>query len=72
MHDIYIEYPVKMAFSNGAAVWSFESELWGTCVQESSVGAAVAAWMAHHGPSTIVETIRGDEQAFHRDFEPAS
>ena len=72
MHDIYIEYPVEMAFSDGAAVWSFEPELWGTCVQGASAGAAVAAWMAIHGPSTIVETIRGDEQAFQRDFEPAS
>ena len=40
--------------------------------QGPSIEAAVDAWTANHGDSTIVETIRGDEQAFRRDFEPAS
>lgn len=61
-----------MATSNGAAVWSFDLDLWGVCEQGPSEDLAMAAWTTHHGPATAAERSAGDEQAFQRDFVPAS
>ena len=33
MRSIYVEYPVQMACTRGAAVWAFDADLWGVCVQ---------------------------------------
>lgn len=71
MREIYVEYPVGMAFSDGAAVWSFDPDLWGVCIQTRTLDAATACWAENHGPATVAETIQGDEQAFRRDFDDA-
>ena len=67
-----MESSVGMAYSEGAAVWSFDPELWGQCAQGQTVEEAIAAWTERFGTSRIVEEIDGDEQAFGRDLEPAT
>ncbi|MGP9539141.1 hypothetical protein ACT3SP_14095 [Brachybacterium sp. AOP43-C2-M15] len=61
-----------MAYTRGAAVWAFDADLWGVCVQAPTVERATASWRSMHGPSTVVEALQGDEQAFGRDFLPAT
>ena len=61
-----------MAHSDGAAVWSFDLDLWGLCAQGQTVEEAIEAWIERFGASRIVEEIHGDEQAFGRDREPAT
>lgn len=72
MRSIYVEHSVQMAYTCGAAVWAFDADLWGVCVQAPTVEQAVERWEDAHGPSTVVETLHGDEQAFDRDLRPAS
>lgn len=70
--EVYRERFVGMAWDNGAAVWSFEQPHWGSCVQGRTADEALATWQAHHGRARVVEDVEGDEQAFLRDFQPAS
>ncbi len=72
MRSIYVEFPVQMAYRAGAAVWSFDADTWGVCVQARSIERAVAAWIDAYGPSAVVETLTGDEQAFRRDLQRAT
>lgn len=72
MRTVYVEDGVGMAHSAGAAVWSFDSDLWGICTQGKSPEEALAAWRDSFGAYRIAEGIHGDEQAFRRDLEPAS
>lgn len=72
MRQIYVESGVRMAASDGAAVWCFDLDLWGVCVQARTADDAVAAWESTHGAAKVVETIVGDEGAFDRDRRPAS
>ena len=72
MRSIFVEHPVQMAYTRGAAVWVFDADLWGVCVQAQTVEHAVERWEDAHGPSTVVETLHGDEQAFDRDIHPAT
>ena len=61
-----------MAFDAGAAVWSFDDDLWGRCVQGPTENAAIDVFTQAHGPVHVVERISGDELAFERDLVPAS
>lgn len=72
MRSIYVEHPVQMAYTRGAAVWAFDADLWGVCVQAPTAEQAMDRWRSTHGPSTVVETLHGDEQAFDRDFQSAT
>lgn len=72
MRSIYVEFPVQMAYEQGAAVWAFDLDLWGVCVQARTVEQAVDRWRSAHGDGTVVERLSGDEQAFDRDFQPAT
>lgn len=72
MREIFIESAVGMAYDSGAAVWSFDLDLWGTCIQAPGADEAVQAFERVHGPAAVRERIDGDEQAFIRDYAPAS
>lgn len=69
---VYLEHPVRMAWSHGAAVWSFDAATWGVCVQGRTVEEALGSWADRFGGAEVVEVVEGDEQAFRRDFRPAS
>ncbi len=71
MHLVYVETGVGMALSAGAAVWAFDEEHWGVCVQAPGCDQALAAWREQFGPVTVEELIQGDERAFVRDLQPA-
>lgn len=72
MREVFVESAVAMAYDAGAAVWSFDPDLWGTCIQAPTIEDAVRAFERRHGPATVVEQIEGDEQGFLRDRLPAS
>lgn len=72
MREIWVETGVGMAFTAGAAAWSFDLDLWGTCTQGRDPQEAVAAFQRDHGPAGVIQQIDGDEQAFERDHTPAS
>lgn len=72
MREVYVELGVRMAYDTGAAVWSFDPDLWGTCVQAPTVEAAIGAFERRHGQATMVEQVEGDERAFDRGRLPAS
>lgn len=72
MHELYVESGVGMAFSDGAAAWSFAADHWGVCVQARSADEAVATWTERFGPAWVTEVIHGDEQAFSRDYQEVS
>lgn len=72
MREVYVELGVGMAYDAGAAVWSFDPDLWGTCIQGPTAEAAIGAFERRHGPVATVEQIKGDERAFDRDRLPAS
>ena len=61
-----------MAFDAGAAVWCFDDDLWGRCVQGPTENAATDAFTQAPGPVHVVERISDDELAFERDLVPAS
>lgn len=72
VREIFVESAAGMAYESGAAVWSFDLDLWGTCVQAPAVEEAVQAFERAYGPAVVMERIGGDEQAFLRDRAPAS
>lgn len=70
---VFVEIGVSMAYDVGSAAWVFEQDAWGTCGQGTDEGAALRELSRQLGPGTrleVVERIRGDEQAFQRDWEP--
>lgn len=72
MRKIYVENGVGMAWDAGAAAWSFDIDLWGTCCQAPAEQEAVLAFDRFAGPTRVVELIGGDEMAFRRDHVPAT
>ncbi len=58
MRQIFVESGVRMAASDGAAVWCFDLDLWGVCVQARTADDAVAAWESAHGAAKVVETTK--------------
>ncbi len=72
MRKIYIESAVGMAWDAGAAAWSFDRDLWGTCYQAPTEHEAKLAFEQSAGPTSVVELIEGDEMAFRRDHVPAT
>lgn len=72
MREIFVESAVGMAHDSGAAVWSFDLDLWGTCIQAPRAEEAVQAFEQVYGPAVVVERIDGDEHAFLRDRAPSS
>jgi hypothetical protein len=68
----YVETGIGMAFDAGAAVWCFDDDLWGRCVQGPTEDAAIDAFTQAQGPVRVVECISGDERAFERDHVPAT
>lgn len=57
-----------MAHDSGCAVWCFDLDLRGACVQGLTVDEALEAFTRSYGQVTI----NGDEQAFARDRRPAT
>lgn len=72
MREIWVESGVGMAHDAGAAAWSFDPDLWGTCVQGETVDYAVAAFESLYGRAHVAQHVHGDELAFERDLVPAS
>lgn len=72
VREVFIESGVRMAYDVGAAVWSFDPALWGSCIQARTIEDALHAFERRHGPAVVVEQIEGDEQCFQRDRLPAS
>jgi hypothetical protein len=72
MREVWVESGVAMAHDAGAAVWSFDPDLWGVCIQGTTVDEAVTEFRARFGPVRIVQQLNGDELAFDRDLAPAS
>src|SRR5215207_10522887 len=80
--DTYVERDVGMAYDAGVAAWSFDLDLWGICGQGvDDAGAledlttrisSMAAVTAEAVELVVVESIRGDEQAFAPDRVPCS
>ncbi len=71
----YVEADVGMASDHTTAAWAFDLDLWGRCGQgldENSALAALSVEIGHQVQPTVVERIIGDEQAFHRDEQPAT
>lgn len=70
--QVFVESGVGMAFEAGAAVWSFDADLWGDLHQGADAAAALAGFATAHGDFVVMEAIVGDERAFARDLVPAT
>lgn len=68
--EVFLETGVGMALDDAAAVWSFDLDLWGRCVQARSGDGAISTFIVAFGPAQLVETVHGNEQAFARDLQP--
>lgn len=71
----YVETDVAMADDHVTAAWVFDVDLWGRCGQGHDADGALRALIAAIGGPVrpiVVERIHGDEQAFQRDFQPAT
>jgi hypothetical protein len=75
----YVEVGVGAHVDNAVVAWAFDLDLWGTCGQGLQEAAALQALAQAAGHArgaaqqlTVVERIEGDEQAFHRDHQPAT
>jgi hypothetical protein len=71
----YVETDVAMADDHMTAAWVFDVDLWGRCGQGHDEDGALRALIAAIGGPVrpiVVERIHGDEQAFQRDFQPAT
>ncbi len=75
---VYLEDDVAMAADRGAAAWTFDLDLWGLVGQGPDEAGALADLRGHlrgdriEAELTIVERVRGDEQAFVRDLDSCS
>ena len=69
----YVENDANMADDHWSVAWAFDLEFWGVCGQGPDEAAAVGALATLTGRTVeVIERITGDEQAFGRDFAPAT